>query len=154
MVYSWPLVPLPQLPVQARDPPATRVLAAIWPHALIGNSDFLLALANRDPHVPTLQLSPRQNEQPMKYFVSYAYFLQNGGHGFGNIGLERSWPISGPDDIEDLTLQITDTVTRAMGKKLTLTITGWPQFEADIERIRGKDSGPSKVVQLASSRSE
>ena len=84
----------------------------------------------------------------MKYFVSYAYFVKNGAHGFGNIGMERSWPISGPEDIEDLTSQITDAVSRAMGKSLTLTIMGWQQFEPDIERTRGSSSGESNVIQL------
>ncbi len=84
----------------------------------------------------------------MKYFVSYAYFNQNGGHGFGNIEVERSWPISGSEDIADLTSQITDSVSRAMGKSVTLTIMGWQQFEPDIERTRGSSSGESNVIQL------
>lgn len=84
----------------------------------------------------------------MKYFVSYAYFVKNGAHGFGNIGVERSWPISGPEDIEDLTSQITDSVSRAMGKSLTLTIMGWQQFEPDIERIRTGESIESNVIRL------
>ena len=43
-----------------------------------------------------------------KYFVAYAYFLKNGGHGFGNIEADRSWPIAGQDDINELTEHITD----------------------------------------------
>lgn len=39
-----------------------------------------------------------------KYFVAYAYFLKNGGHGFGNIEADRSWPIAGQDDINELTV--------------------------------------------------
>lgn len=85
----------------------------------------------------------------MKYFISYAYFLQHGGHGFGNIEVERSWPISGAEDIEDLTSQITDSLSRTIAKKLTLTILGWQQFEADVERVRGNHNGPSNVVQLS-----
>jgi len=90
----------------------------------------------------------------MKYFISYAYFLQHGGHGFGNIAVERSWPISGPDDIEDLTSQVTDSVTQTMGKRLTLTIMGWQQFEPDVERIRGAGSGPARVAHLSAVKSE
>jgi len=83
----------------------------------------------------------------MKYFVSYAYFLKNGGHGFGNIGIDRSWPISGPEDIEDLTAQITDAVSQAMAKNLTLTIMSWQPFEPDIKRIHSNKGG-SNVIRV------
>lgn len=85
----------------------------------------------------------------MKYFISYAYFLQHGGSGFGNIEVERSWPIAGAEDIEDLTSQITDSLSRTMARDLTLTILGWQQFEADIERVRRNNNGPSNVVRLS-----
>jgi len=47
-----------------------------------------------------------------------------------------------------LTSQITDAVSRAMGKSLTLTIMGWQQFEPDVERIRAGESDESNVIQL------
>lgn len=85
----------------------------------------------------------------MKYFVSYAYFLQNGGSGFGNIEADRSWPISSSQDITELTAHITDSVSRAMrGKQLTLTILSWQQFEPDIERKRVDGSSRSNIVTL------
>ncbi len=84
-----------------------------------------------------------------KYFVAYAYFLKNGGHGFGNIEADRSWPIAGQADINELTEHITDSLCRAMNQpSLTLTILGWQRFEDDIERKRPEPGQPSNVISL------
>lgn len=89
----------------------------------------------------------------MKYFVAYAYFLKNGAHGFGNIEVQRSWPISGTDDITDLTSQITDDLSRAMKREPDVTIIGWQRFEDDVERIRGQKGDSGNVVHLLGQKS-
>ena len=82
-----------------------------------------------------------------KYFVAYAYFLKNGGHGFGNIEADRSWPIAGQDDINELTEHITDSLCRAMNQpSLTLTILGWQRFEDDVPRKQYEKRDRKSVV--------
>lgn len=86
----------------------------------------------------------------MKYFVSYAYFIsQTGGHGFGNIEADRSWPIPGTEDIQELTEHITESLRRAMNRRdVTLTIIGWQPFEPEIERKRPAPGDSGNVVKL------
>lgn len=85
----------------------------------------------------------------MKYFIAYAYFLKNNAHGFGNIEVDRSWPIAGVEDITELTAHINDSVSRAMGRTdVSLTIISWQKFEDDIPRKKTDDSGSAKVVKL------
>ncbi len=86
-----------------------------------------------------------------KYFISYAYFLNNGDHGFGNIEADRSWPISSQADVIDLTGHITDSLCRAMNvPSLKVTIIGWQRFEDDIERElpRGENKYGQNIVLL------
>lgn len=86
----------------------------------------------------------------MKYFVSYAYFIsKTGGHGFGNIEADRSWPIAGTEDIRELTEHITESLRRFMNRRdVTLTIISWQAFEPDIDRKRPVPGDSVNVLKL------
>ena len=84
-----------------------------------------------------------------RYFVSYAYFGQRGTQGFGNIEVERSYPIAGTADITELTQHITDALRRATTQpSLTISIINWREFEQDIERRAIDPTRPDNVINL------
>ncbi|TXT28324.1 MAG: hypothetical protein FD131_3189 [Rhodocyclaceae bacterium] len=84
-----------------------------------------------------------------KYFIAYAYFVPHGSQGFGNIEVDRSWPIAGTADIQELTERITDSMRRTTRQpNLTLTIISWQLFEADIGRKLYDETPPDNLVEF------
>ncbi len=87
------------------------------------------------------------------YFVAYGYFRAKGMHGFGNIGIERAWPISGPEDIADITEIVKTEIQRQFGDADTrVVIIGWQPFEADIPRLTHTAKTASDVFPLRPQR--
>ena len=87
------------------------------------------------------------------YFVAYGYFRAKGMHGFGNIGIERAWPISGPEDIADVTEIVKTEIQRQFGDADTrVVIIGWQPFETDVPRARHTAETTSDVITLRPQR--
>lgn len=84
-----------------------------------------------------------------KYFVSYSYFTPRGAQGFGNIAIERSFSIAGPDDIAELTGAITDAMQRELkAEKVNVVIINFREFEPDVQRNPTRESSTDNVVVL------
>ncbi len=82
-----------------------------------------------------------------KYFIAYAYFASGGAQGFGNIEVDRAYPIASTADITELTDAITDAVRREMRvPTVNIVILNFREFEPDIERQNyGADSKDNVV---------
>jgi len=83
------------------------------------------------------------------YFISYSYFTPKGANGFGNIAIERSYPIAGPGDVSELT----ETITEAMRRELKVetvhvAILNFREFEPDIQREPTGERSIDNVVLL------
>ena len=84
-----------------------------------------------------------------KYFISYAYFIPRGSQGFGNIEVDRTYPIAGTHDIAELTEAITDALRREMrNPNITVAIINFREFEPDIHRVPAATGTPSNVITL------
>ena len=84
-----------------------------------------------------------------KYFIAYAYFVPGGSQGFGNIEVDRTYPIAGTTDITELTEAITDALRREMRTpSLSVAIINFREFEPDIHRAPVATDGPNNVITL------
>lgn len=84
-----------------------------------------------------------------KYFIAYSYFVPHGSQGFGNIEVDRSYPIAGTADITELTEAIADAMRREMRvPTINIVILNFREFEPDIERQNYRSSGAGNVISL------
>lgn len=85
----------------------------------------------------------------MKYFISYAYFIPKGSQGFGNIEVDRTYPISSTNDVAELTEAIASAMSREMRvPEINISILNFRQFEPDIERKNYSPENKGNVISL------